>query len=279
MTATSRLHIAWARAAPSAYSETISERVGRRPGAHGRRPARLALFVDCGIDGCVGATGRTLGPMASGDGIVLYTVNDVTAPATCDPTTTCNPFVTGGRIRWIHYVAAGVHATTIPGAPVAAKLATAGGRLAEQTFTPQGVPTRTIQIRAVATGTLVAAITLNGTIDNTAMSQKELAVLTTSPAGRALVRYNAATGALLGSTPLPAAVDRRTLDISGTRILYQTPAGMFVYRIDLGRSVSLGIGPRHTPAIDRNGVRWITLGRWTVAHGGPPSAIRGIELG
>jgi hypothetical protein len=274
-TAGSPLHIAWAERMES-YSETLST-VWVPAGTHGR--ARIAhIYADCGTEGC-GDGGRTLGPMASRDGIVLYAVNDVTAPATCDPTTTCNPVVTGGRIRWIHYAAAGVHATTIPGAPAAAKLVTAGGRLAEQTFTPQGVPTQTIQIRVVATGALVATITANGTIDNMAMSQKELAVLTTAPAGRALIRYNAATGAVLGSTPLPAAVDRHTLAISGTRILYQTPQGMFVYRIDLGRSISLGIGPRHTPTIDQDGVRWITLGQWTVAHGGPPSAIRGIELG
>lgn len=275
-TAGSPLHIAWAEQTES-YSESLGT-VWVPAGTHGR--TRVAyIFANCGIDGCAGRTGSMLGPMASRDGIVLYTVEDVTAPATCDPTTTCNPFVTGGRIRWIHYAAAGVHATTIPGAPVAAKLVTAAGRLAEQTYTPQGVPTQTIQIRTVATGTLAATITVNGTIADMTMSQKELAVLTTGTGGSSLIRYNAATGALLGSTPLPAAIDRHTLGISGPRILYQTPQGMFIYRIDLGRSIAPGIGPRLDPAIDRNGVRWITQGRWTVAHGGPPSAIRGIALG
>ncbi len=275
VTATSRLHIAWAEHTES-YSETIQS-LWVPAGAHGRR--RLAsTFVDCGISGCAGATGRTLGPMASRDGIALYTVNDVAGPPSCNPSQSCDPLVVGGRIRRIHYTATGAHATTVPGAPVAAALVTAGGRLAEQTYTAQGVPTRTIQIRAVDTGALLATISVNATIANMAMSQKELAVLATGAGGRELLRYGATTGALLGTTPLPAATDRRTFGIDGNRILYQTPRGMFVYRIDLGHSLALGIGPRHTPQIDRDGVRWITLGVWTVARGGPPSAIRGIEF-
>jgi hypothetical protein len=275
ITATSPLHIAWAEHTES-YSETIQS-VWVPAGAH-RRERLASTFVDCGMNGCVGASGRTLGPMASRDGIVLYTVNDVTGPPSCSPSQTCGPLVTGGRIRRIHYTAAGAHATTVPGAPVAAALATAGGRLAEQTYTAQGVPTQTIQIRVVDTGALLATIPVGATIDDMAMSQKELAVLATGSGGRELLRYGAATGALLGTTPLPAATDRHTLGIDGNRILYQTPQAMFVYRIDLGHSLALGIGPRRTPQIDRAGVRWITLGVWTVAHGGPPSAIRGIEF-
>ena len=274
-TPTGRLHIAWSQHWES-HSET-SASVYVPAGRH-RRELIASTFVACGDDGCFGGTGRTLGPMASGDGIVLYTVNDVTGQPTCNPSQTCNPLVTGGRIRRIHYTASGAHATTVPGAPVAAALVTAGGRLAEQTFTPQGVPTQTIQIRAVDTGALLATIPVGATIDDMAMSQKELAVLATGSGGRELLRYGAATGALLGTTPLPAATDRHTLGIDGNRILYQTPRAMFVYRIDLGHSLALGIGPRHTPQIDRAGVRWITLGVWTVAHGGPPSAIRGIEF-
>ncbi len=275
VTATSRLHIAWAEHTES-YSET-SQSVWVPAGAH-RREQLASTFVDCGISGCVGASGRTLGPMASRDGIGLYTVNDVTGPPSCNPSQTCDALVTGGRIRRIHYTATGAHATTVPGAPVAAALATAGGRLAEQTYTAQGVPTQTIQIRAVDTGALLATIPVGATIADIAMSQRELAVLATGAGGRELLRYGAATGALLGTTPLPAATDRRTLGIDGNRILYQTPKGMFVYRIDLGHSLALGIGPRRTPQIDRDGVRFVTLGVWTVAHGGPPSAIRGIEF-
>ena len=104
-------------------------------------------------------------------------------------------------------------------------------------------------------------------------------MLATSSGGSELLRYGAATGALLGTTPLPAATDRHTLGIDGNRILYQTTAGD-VRVPDRPRPQPRA---RHRPAphapdrprrraLDH---RWAC---WTVAHGGPPSAFRGIEL-
>jgi hypothetical protein len=272
----SPLHIAWAERIES-YSETLST-VWVPDGSGGR--ARIAyIFVDCGSSYC-SDPGRILGPMAAKDGIVLYGVDATVAPTGCDPTTTeCNPVVSGGRIRRVHYSPAGVHAATIPGAPAAAALVTAGGRLAEQTYTAAGAPAPVIQIRDVATGRLEATIQLHGTLDTMAMSHMVLAALTTTASGNHLVRYDAATGALLGSTPVGATLDEHTLSIVGPRILYQTSGGMQIYRIDLGRTIAVGIGPRSSPALDDNGIRWITHGVWTVESGGPPSAIHGLELG
>jgi hypothetical protein len=51
---------------------------------------------------------------------------------------------------------------------------------------------------------------------------------------------------------------------------------MWIYRTDLGRSIAVGVGPRTNATLDVNGIRWVTSGIWTVAHGGPPSAIRGV---
>ncbi len=189
------------------------------------------------------------------------------------------PVVTGGRIRWVRYSPAGVHATTVPGAPAAAALATAGGRLAEQPYTAGGDPAGVIQIRDVAGGGLEATIQVHGTLNAMAMSQKVLAALTTTASGNHLVRYDAATGARLGSTPVAASLDRHTLAICGPRILYQTSQGMRIYRIDLGRTLAVGIGPRTSPVLDRDGIRWVTHGAWTVELGGPPSAIHGLDLG
>jgi hypothetical protein len=271
-TAGAPLHIAWAQHGVS-YNETWASVWVPAPD---RGRTRVAAFdIYCGINGC-GSAGRMLGAMASNGGVVLYGVNDLIVPASCPPDGYCEPTVGGGRIRRIHYAAGGVHVTTIPGAPAAATLATAGGRLAEQLYTPQGAPSSTIELRDLATGALDSTITLNGTLDAMAMSQKRLAVLVTNASGNHLIRYDPATGARLGSTPLPATLDRTTLSVYGPRILYQTAAGMFIYRTDLGRSIPVGIRRRANATLDRDGIRWITSGIWTVAHGGPPSAIRGI---
>jgi hypothetical protein len=276
-TGSSPLHIAWAQHGES-YGETWASVWVPAPN---RGRVRLANFdIFCGSDGCGGGgqvgLGRMLGAMASNDGVVLYGVNDMATPATCPPNQDCGPVVTGGRIRRIHYTGGGVRVTTIPGAPAAARLATAGGRLAEQLYTPQGAPAATIQVRDVATGALETTIALPGTLGAMAMSQTLLAVLVTDQSGSHLVRYDPATGALLGSTPMPATLDTSTLAVYGHRILYQTGQGMWIYRTDLGRSIAVGIGARTNATLDRNGVRWVTSGIWTVAHGGPPSAIRGV---
>ena len=119
-------------------------------------------------------------------------------------------------------------------------------------------------------------LALDGTLDAMAMSQKTLAVLVTNATGNQLVRYDPATGAKLGSMPVSVRLEKTTLDIYGSRILYQTSQELRLYRVDLGRTVVVGPGRRTNAALDRNGIRWITYGVWTVSHGGPPSAIRGI---
>jgi hypothetical protein len=276
-TADSPLHIAWADQIQT-YDETLTKVLV--PNGRGGRWRIAYIYVDCGGQTC-SEGGRMLGPLASGDGVVLYAVDDVVPPANCDPSVReCVPVVSGGRVRRVRYSPGGGYATTIPGTQAAAALATAAGRLAEQVFTPQGDPAPMIQIRDVVSGALEATVPVPGTLDTMAMSHDELALIVRSTGGNDLIRYDAATGLLLGSTPLGPTVDKHTLAINGRRILYQTSHGMEIYRIDLGRSIAVGIGP-HTnpgPTLDDNGIRWITYGRWTVAHGGPPSVIHGLAL-
>ena len=276
----SPLHIAWAERFES-NSETLA--TVWVPDGRGGRARVERIFVECGSSSC-GAPGRILGPMAARDGIVLYAVSGRGRSAGCDPeTTTCMPVVTGGRIRWVRYSPAGVHATTVPGAPAAAALATAGGRLAEQPYTAGGDPAGVIQIRDVAGGGLEATIQVHGTLNAMAMSQKVLAALTTTASGNHLVRYDGRDGARLGSTPVAASLDTATIGLDdhlrAARSCTRHCEGMRIYRIDLGRTLAVGIGPRTSPVLDRDGIRWVTHGAWTVGWAAQPSAIHGLDHG
>lgn len=272
----SRLRIAWAEGEEGYHEqdETVWAYVG---GSRGRVKVAY-LYLDCGADACgaAGFVGRELGPMASKDGTMLYAVDDISGATPCNPDVErCTPAVTGGRIRQIHYSPRGAYATTVPGAPAANALVTAGGRLAEQVYGPNGEPAPVIQIRDVNTGTLRATITVTGTLHAMAMSHRVLALLTTDTTGNHLVRYRATSGAPLGSTHLGRRVNRDTLAICGKRILYHTNRGITIFRIDLNRSHTVGVLRSSGGMLDRNGIRWVTTNR---SADGEPSTVRGIEF-
>jgi hypothetical protein len=217
--------------------------------ASGRRAVTLGSWTAYGT----GDSG--LGPIAARDGTILYTVVQFTDQGGCCCDISCLR-VTGGSIRRL---TGGRASAVVPGAPAAAELVTAAGRLAEQTFTSGGNPSNTIEIRGAVTGNLGATISLPGKFHAMAMSQRELAVLVRNASGPRLVRYDASTGALLGSTPLPARVDPTTLGISGKRIVFQRRGAVEVYRIDLGRTliVHRQVRIHSNLAIDRYGIRWL----------------------
>jgi hypothetical protein len=242
--------------------------------AAGRRAATLGRWtIECGAGPCDGG-GDALGPLAGRDGVVLYTVLHYSLAPGCDTASLgmdCLRVKTG-RIRRI--VGGGKSPAVVSGAPPAAQLVTAGGRLAEQVYDAGGVLSDTIEIRNAVTGTLAATITPAGTVHAMAMSSAELAVIVSNTAGLHLVRYSTATGALLGSTPLAADVDPNSLGICGQRIVFQRPTAIEVYRIDLQRKLVVHVQAalHRNLAIDRFGIRWLRSNH----HGG--SDIVGVEL-
>jgi hypothetical protein len=242
--------------------------------AAGRRAATLGDWtIECGAGPC-DSGGDALGPLAGRDGVVLYTVLHYSLAPGCDTASLGMECLRVKTVRIRRIVGGGKSPALVPGAPPAAQLVTAGGRLAEQVYDGMGVLGDTIEIRNAVTGSLAATITAPGTVHAMAMSDAELAVIVTNVGGRHLVRYSAATGALLGSTPLPADVDPASLGICGQRIVFQRPSAIEVYRIDLHRT--LVVHPQaalhRNLAIDRFGIRWLRSNH----RGG--SDIVGIDL-
>ncbi len=227
--------------------------------------------IPCGAGNCFSG-GNGLGPVAGRDGVLLYSVIHWTA--TCSGDVSCLAATgPGGSIRRV--VGGGTPPVVVPGAPEAAEMVTAGGRLAEQTFDGSGHPSATIQIRDAITGGLLGTIASSGTIHAMAMSQTELVVLEHGSHGTHLDRYDAHTGAPLGSTWLQPGTDLASVAIEGNRIVYQNHHEVRVFRIDLGRATTVYRQDqlRIDLLIDQNGVRWV------VSKGtGEGASIQGIDF-
>lgn len=213
--------------------------------------------------------------MAARDGVLLYSMDTVSVDPSC--TGYCTGSVTGGRIRSVSFDASGhAHLATVPGAPPAAKMTTAGGILAEQPYvlnTEHSSPQ--IQLRSVSTGALLATIPITGRVGTMAMSRSQLAIILWNQTRFHLVRYDAHTGARLGSIPVRHGVDPNTLGIYGNRILFQTTKAIRIYRTDLGRTVTIARQSdyKFNLAIDCYGVRWTKN-----LYPAPGSEINGINF-
>jgi hypothetical protein len=242
---------------PSGTETDATLRAASRPG-HSRTIARFQA-LGCGSGICSQGTSglRTLGPTAAGGGEFVYGVTIVGAGSNCS-SGMCDEIATGGTVRDVP--ATGGNPVTVPGAPAAAMLARAGGRIADVPVVigaDLGQVSHTVDVINATTGTVVANIPIAGEIHAVALSRSTLAVLVRSTAGVARIRRYTPHGALLGvtrlTTQLPVSDD---LHIIGSRIAFETRRGIFAmngvtgryHRVRLTRLDILGVvvadGPR-----------------------------------
>jgi hypothetical protein len=224
-----------------------------------RRAVARFSTTDCSDGSCdQGASGiRTLGALAAGGAHLDHGVIIVGAGPTCSGGV-CDEIATGGTVRRIP--AAGGKPVTVPGAPAAALLAAAAGRIADVPLVvgADGVQaSHTVDVINAGTGTFAATIAITSTIHAVALSRSMLAVLVRSAAGVDRVRRYTPTGALVGVTRLSTArplVD--DLHIARSRVVLETRSSIFelngvtgrVRRVHLAARPILGVavadGPR-----------------------------------
>ena len=100
---------------------------------------------------------------------------------------------------------------------------------------PKAKPNGTVEIRDVASGTLVSRFSPKGTVRAIALAPKIAAVLVQQGAARRIERYNAATGSLIGSGTVPRAT-APVLGIADSRIVYRVGKAIWLLNAMSGRT-------------------------------------------
>ena len=258
------LHLALATAMWSipfaSTSGTETDATLRAAGRFGqaRTIARFTAF-GCGSGICgPGVSGlHILGPTAAGGGELVYGVTIVGAGSNCS-NGFCNEIATGGTVREAPATAG--KPVSVPGAPAAAMLVSAAGRIADVPVVigaDLGQVSHTVDVINATTGTAAATIPIAGDIHAIALSRSKLAVLVRSAAGVARIRRYTPRGTLLGVTRLQTQIPvSDDLHIIGSTVVFETRRGIFAMyaatgryrRVRLTRRAILGVavadGPR-----------------------------------
>jgi hypothetical protein len=181
------------------------------------RVARLQTFDS------EAAPGSLLGPMAGDRGTLAYswTRYDFENPATCQQNGTgCALVVTGGGIRTVH----GTTRSRVPGAPPAAAMAVASGRIAlVRKVVGRRLSTgwNAVELRNASGSSVVSSFAVAGSIGSIALAGNSVAVLVRAGGGvKHIEVHNATTGALERSL-LIASDAVGPIDMSKAGILFR----------------------------------------------------------
>jgi hypothetical protein len=207
------VRVYWDEQFPRPPSDSVRTTV-----ALGHARAVGSWSVPCAPIGCTpNSTGKELGPVAVGDGALLYSVFDLSFDASG------NGSVVGGKVRRaVTAVGGGVQHFTVAGAPAAALLDQAGKRILE---VPAVMPSnsitqsQTLQLRHDRSGKLVWSTTFTGTVIAVALSGKyAITLVLPSTGGMRMRAYDAGSGTLIRSRVPRYRV--RQIGVAGPRVVF-----------------------------------------------------------
>jgi hypothetical protein len=212
-----------------------------------------------------GQLGTGLGPLAGGDGTLVYSTYDLVGAPGCPAP---QPgLVSSSATYRVTATSSGFHRSKVPGARGGALLAFGSGRIALVPYAngqPTTQPESRVEIRDAVSGTLVGELRPVGEIEAIAVWRGWAAVLVKDPAGqRWIERYTVFGGPRVGRTAVGPAVGR-TLDIGGGRIAYCVGPEVRVIRLDTGISHLVKTLVRKPGDVEIEGNRVV----WYTTHAG-----------
>jgi hypothetical protein len=205
----------------------------------GTRRRVLTLEEPCGSGPCSpSSSGQVPGPMTTGHGALYYSVFAVSVDAMGNET------VTGGSVhRALVAPGAGIRHPRLPGAPGAALLAQAAGRLAvvpADTSTRALRPLPALELRNDRTGALLWSRPVTGTIEALALSRRIVVALVDTAGDQSIRIYRPGTGRLSAVVEVHRGVI--AIACSGTRLVYAKARHVFFrHRTGIGSSVTARI--------------------------------------